>query len=77
MDIPKSKPFAENELISSMKEIPEVITNLERTIAFMEGIHAFDEGRRRGHNPYIGINEDLMRAWWCGWDQAEEEKNIQ
>jgi len=57
-----------------MKQIPDVITNLERTIAFMEGIYAFDEGKWRGHNPYVGLNEDLMRAWWSGWDQAAEEK---
>ncbi len=60
-----------------MKKIPKVITNLERTIAFMEGIHAFDKGCLRGHNPYIGTNEELMRAWWHGWDQAQEEEGCQ
>ena len=59
-----------------MKSIPKVVTNLERTIAYMEGIHAFDEGRRREHNPYIHRNEELMRAWWYGWDRAHEEENI-
>ena len=58
-----------------MKNIPKVITNLERTIAYMEGIYAFDEGRRREQNPYTHRNEVLMRAWWSGWDRAHEEKN--
>jgi hypothetical protein len=56
-----------------MKKIPETITSLEKSLAFMEGIHAFDEGLSRSSNPYIGRNEELMRAWWCGWDQAHEE----
>ena len=41
----------------------------------MEGIYAFDEGSRREHNPYINRNEELMRAWWHGWDRADEEKS--
>ena len=58
-----------------MKNIPKVITNLERIIAYMEGIRAFDEGSRREQNPYLNQNEELMRAWWHGWDQADEEKS--
>jgi ribosome modulation factor len=59
-----------------MKTIPKVITNLERAIAFMEGIQAFDEGTRRDHNPYTGRSDELMQAWWNGWDQAYEEENV-
>ena len=58
-----------------MKKYPVFTTNLDRTLAFMEGIHAFDSGWQRGQNPYINRNDDLMRAWWMGWDQAEGEEN--
>lgn len=58
-----------------MKKIPAKITSLEKSLAFMEGIHAFDEGLSRGNNPYIDGNEELMQAWWNGWDQACGEEN--
>jgi hypothetical protein len=58
-----------------MKKLPNVITNLERSIALMEGIHAFDTGVPREHNPYIGRSDELMHIWWAGWDQAQGEAN--
>jgi hypothetical protein len=56
-----------------IKKIPDNITSLDKAIAYMEGLRAFDEGLQREDNPYQNINEDLMWAWWNGWDIAYME----
>ncbi|HJS17163.1 MAG TPA: hypothetical protein VJ785_00330 [Anaerolineales bacterium] len=57
-----------------MKKIPQVITQYEIMLVFLEGKTAFAEGRRRGYCPYADIDhDDLAGSWWSGWDKANVE----
>ncbi len=56
-----------------MRKIPKVLTRHELSIVHDEGKKAFEETRRRGHNPYVSTNQELAMEWWHGWDTAEEE----
>ncbi len=50
-----------------MKKIPKVITQEDRSVAFQEGRRAYQEGMQSWSNPYLGENEELIRAWLDGW----------
>lgn len=42
---------------------------------YVEGKEAFNLGRLRGHNPYVGNNLALATIWWHGWDTGDEQSN--
>ncbi len=52
------------------RSIPQVQTKG----VYAEGKQAFNEGKRRGANPYTANNVALAAIWWHGWDTGEEEK---
>ena len=53
--------------------MPKVLTQRELSIVHGEDKTAFEENRRRGYNPYVSTNQELVMEWWHGWDTADEE----
>lgn len=44
------------------------------SVAYAEGLRAYNRGIQRQFNPYIGQGEGdtLERAWFRGWDSAKD-----
>ena len=51
----------------------EDVTVAERQAVYAEGRKAFEDGRSRLANPYIGRNERSANIWWYGWDTAKKD----
>ena len=50
------------------------IPDAEKKRVYAEGKRAFQDGKRRGYNPYSANNLALATIWWNGWDTGEEER---
>ena len=50
------------------------VIHVTRMNVNLEGKKAFEDGKLRGYNPYIKINQEFALIWWHGWDAAKAEK---
>ena len=50
------------------------VIHLTRKDVNLEGKKAFEDGKLRGYNPYIKINQEFALSWWNGWDAAQVER---
>jgi|GEM_PF-5800924 len=49
------------------------LTNVKRQTVYAEGRKAFEDGKSREVNPYVGKSEQLANIWWYGWDAAKKD----
>ena len=52
----------------------ENIIHVTRADVKLEGRKAFEDGKTRGYNPHIKINQEFALIWWSGWDAAQMER---
>lgn len=52
------------------------IPAVQKAARYAEEKRAFQEGQRRGHNPYSANNLAFAAIWWNGWDTGEEESCV-
>lgn len=55
--------------------MPKEATLAERQAVYAEGRKAYEDGKSRQANPYVGKNEQLVNIWWYGWDTAKQDMN--
>jgi hypothetical protein len=49
------------------------VIHVTRKDVHLEGRKAFEDGKLRGYNPYIRVNQEFALIWWAGWDAAQVE----
>jgi|WetSurMetagenome_2_1015567.scaffolds.fasta_scaffold890302_2 hypothetical protein len=49
------------------------VIHVTRADVKLEGRKAYEDGKYRGHNPYIKLNPEFALIWWNGWDAAQME----
>jgi ribosome modulation factor len=49
------------------------VIHITRKDVNLEGRKAFEDGKLRGYNPYIKVNQEFALIWWTGWDAAQVE----
>lgn len=50
------------------------VIHVTRRDVNLEGRKAFEDGKLRGYNPYIRVNQEFALIWWTGWDAAQVER---